>query len=101
MEDRQELALEQYDFQVKNRRRARGAVLLDTNEGLRLMREYTSITSHFAFENEVKEHLRLQGMKQLDWAVKNNGSLYVRQESSTWSMNGMRERTATTRAVRG
>ena len=59
MEDRQELALEQYDFQVKNRRRARGAVLLDTNEGLRLMREYTSITSHFAFENEVKEHLRL------------------------------------------
>ena len=77
MEDRQELALEQYDFQVKNRRRARGAVLLDTNEGLRLMREYTSITSHFAFENEVKEHLRLQGMKQLDWAVKNKAGEWV------------------------
>lgn len=71
MEDRQELALEQYAFQVKNRRRARGAVLLETNEGLRLMREYTNITSHFAFENEVKEHLRLQGMERLDWVVKN------------------------------
>lgn len=71
MEDRQELALEQYDFQVKNRRRARGAVLLETNEGLRLMREYTSITSHFAFENELKEHLRSQGMERLDWVVPN------------------------------
>ena len=53
MEDRTELALEQYDFQIKSRRRARGAVLLETNEGLRLMREYTKITPHFEFENEI------------------------------------------------
>lgn len=77
MEDRQELALEQYAFQVKNQRRARGAVLLETNEGLRLMREYTNITSHFAFENEVKEHLRLQGMERLDWVVPNKAGEWV------------------------
>ena len=77
MEDRQESALEQYDFQVKNRRRARGAVLLETNEGLRLMREYTSITSHFAFEIEIKEHLRSQGMERLDWVVPNRAGQWV------------------------
>lgn len=77
MEDRQEIALKQYDFQVNNRRRARGAILLETNEGLRLMREYTKITSHFAFENEIKEHLRLQGMEYLDWAVQNMDGEWV------------------------
>ena len=71
MEDRTELALEQYDFLVKNRRRARGAVLLETNEGLRLMREHTKITPHFEFENEVKEYLRGKGMERLDWVVPN------------------------------
>lgn len=71
MEDRTELALEQYDFLVKNRRRARGAVLLETSEGLRLMREHTIITPHFEFENEIKEHLRRKGMERLDWVVPN------------------------------
>lgn len=77
MEDRQELALEQYAFRVNNRRRARGAVLLETSDGLRLLREYTKITSHFAFENEVKEHLRLKGMERLDWVVKNQSGEWI------------------------
>ena len=77
MEDRTELALEQYDFQVKSRRRARGAVLLETNEGLRLMREYTKITPHFEFENEMKEYLRQMGMEQLDWVVPNKEGEWI------------------------
>ena len=71
MEDRQEMTLEKYDFQVKNRYRARGAVLLDTNEGPLLLREQNRITGHFALENEIKEHLRQQGMIHLDFAVAN------------------------------
>ncbi len=71
MEDKQEMTWERYNFQVKNRYRARGAVLLDTDEGPLLMREYNRVKAHFAFENEIKEHLRKQGMIHLDFAVPN------------------------------
>lgn len=71
MEDKQEMTLEKYGFQVKNRYRTRGAVLLDTDEGPLLLREQNKITGHFALENEVKEHLRKQGMTCLDFVVAN------------------------------
>ena len=71
MEDKQELTLGKYSFQVKNRNRARGAVLLDTNEGPRLMREYERVHGHFAFENEVKERLAQRGMPLTDRVVYN------------------------------
>ena len=71
MEDKQELTLGKYSFQVKNRNRARGAVLLDTSEGPRLMREYERIRAHFTFENEVKERLAQRGMALTDRVVNN------------------------------
>ncbi len=71
MEDKQELTLGKYSFQVKNRNRARGAVLLDTSEGPRLMREYEKIRAHFTFENEVKERLAQRGMALTDRVVNN------------------------------
>lgn len=82
MEDRQEMTLEKYDFQVKNRYRARGAVLLDTNEGPLLLREQNRLTGHFTLENEIKEHLRQQGMIHLDFAVANReGELVTEWET--------------------
>lgn len=77
MEDKQELTLEKYDFQVKNRHRSRGAVLLDTNEGPLLLREQKKITGHFALENQIKEHLREKGMTNLDFVVPNQEGEYV------------------------
>ena len=71
MEDKQELTLEKYSFQVKKRNRARGAVLLDTNEGPRLMREYDRIQGHFAFENEIRDRLAGHGMLLTDRVVYN------------------------------
>lgn len=71
MEDKQEMTLEKYDFQVRNQHRARGAVLLDTNEGPLLLREQRKVTGHFAFENEIKEYLRKKGMENLDFIVPN------------------------------
>ena len=71
MEDKQELTLEKYGFQVKKRNRARGAVLLDTNEGPRLMREYDRIRGHFAFENEIKDRLAEHGMLLTDRVIHN------------------------------
>lgn len=82
MEDKQELTLEKYDFQVKNRHRSRGAVLLDTNEGPLLLREQKKITGHFSLENQIKEHLRQKGMTNLDFVVPNReGELVTEWET--------------------
>ena len=50
-----ELVLEKYDFQVKNRFRARGALLFDTDQGPKLLREYEELGNHFMWENEIKD----------------------------------------------
>ncbi|MCH5251536.1 MAG: MarR family transcriptional regulator [Lachnospiraceae bacterium] len=82
MDDKQEQTIEKYGFQVKNRYRARGAVLLDTNEGPRLMREYNEIKSHFAFENQIKNHLLEKGMGLTDFVIPNrDGELVTEWES--------------------
>lgn len=71
MDDKQDLTIEKYGFQVKNRYRARGAVLLDTEDGPRLMREYEKIQAHFSFANEVKKLLYDRGMPLTDRVVEN------------------------------
>lgn len=82
VEDKQEMTLKQYRFQVKSCRRARGGVLLETNEGPRLLREYSRMTSHFDLENQVKDFLRDKGMSRLDFAVPNMEGNYVTEWES-------------------
>ena len=77
MEDRRELIEKKYGFQVKNQYRARGAILFDTKDGPLLLREKMKLTGHFEWENEVKEHLRKNGMTLLDFAVKNVDGEYL------------------------
>ena len=81
MEDKQDLTIEKYGFQVKNRCRARGAILLDTNEGPRLMREYERIQGHFSFANEVKEILYHKGMTMTDRVVPNLEGELIRSQA--------------------
>lgn len=82
MEDKQELTIGKYGFQVKNRYRARGAVLLDTSEGPHLMREYDRIKGHFTLENEIKAHLARKGMDKTDIVIPNqDGELVTEWES--------------------
>ena len=71
MEDKQEQTLEKYSFEVKNRYRARGAVLLDTDQGPKLLREYEKIQGHFIFATAVKEMLAGKGMDMTDRVVYN------------------------------
>ena len=77
MEDRRELIEKKYGFQVKNQYRARGAILFDTKDGPLLLREKMKLTGHFEWENEVKDHLRKNGMTLLDFAVKNVDGEYL------------------------
>ncbi len=82
MEDKQELSIEKYGFKVKNRYRDRGAVVLDTNQGLCLMREYEKIKGHFDFENKVKERLCQEGMSLTDRVIPNlEGELVTELDS--------------------
>ncbi len=73
MEDRRELIEKKYGFQVKNQYRARGAILFDTKDGPLLLREKMKLTGHFEWENEVKEHLRKNGMTLFRFCRENCG----------------------------
>lgn len=87
MEDKQKKVLANYGFEVKSRYRTRGAWVLDTDQGLKLLREYGQLNRHFHFENRIKNHLYQKGMTRLDIVVKNkngepiteleNGEKYV------------------------
>ena len=54
LEDKVEKGLENYDLSVKRRYRHRGGWLLETTQGLVLLREYEQIRGHFTFENKIK-----------------------------------------------
>ncbi len=71
MEDKQELTIEKYGLRVKSRYRSRGALILDTSDGLYLMREYEKISSHFSFENEIKKQLFQRKMILTDRVLPN------------------------------
>lgn len=71
VDDKQEQTIVKYGFQVKNRYRVRGAVLLDTDQGLRMLRQYDRLGEHFAFENRIKEHLAQKGFSMTDRVVNN------------------------------
>ena len=79
MEDKQDLTIEKYGFQVKSRYRARGALILDTSEGLFLMREYEKISGHFELENAIKQRLFERGMELTDRVFPNRDGELVTQ----------------------
>lgn len=82
MEDKQELTIEKYGFRVKSKYKARGAVILDTSEGLCLMREHEKITGHFEFENKIKNWLFEHGMELTDLVLANQeGELITEWET--------------------
>lgn len=76
MEDRRELIEKKYGFQVKNQYRARVPSYLIRKTVLCCFVK-KKLTGHFEWENEVKEHLRKNGMTLLDFAVKNVDGEYL------------------------
>lgn len=79
MEDKYEEILAQYPIQYKNKKRVRGAVLLETEDGLRLLRNYTGHRNHLAVEEQIKQYLINQGYPYVDLAVANGqGELLTR-----------------------
>ena len=56
MEDRYDEVLSGYDFLVKGMGRVRGAILLDTDKGYKLMQETHASAGRLVWENRVSMH---------------------------------------------
>lgn len=70
MEDRCQEALKKYSLKVYNMYKARGAYLLETDRGLKLLKCFEGSRSRAMFENIVKEHLYNHGYYNTDLYVK-------------------------------
>lgn len=75
MNERDLQVLEQYPFAVNDVRRVRGAYLLDTDAGLKLLREYSGSADRLAQEQKLLVHLREQGFSVDLLEPDNEGSL--------------------------
>lgn len=66
MEDKLDEVLKKYDFNVVSKNRIRGAVLIDTDKGYKLVKETRSSAGRLVWENRVKNHLRENGFEKID-----------------------------------
>lgn len=53
--------LEQYELEVREIRRGRGAFLCDTSQGMKLLREYKGTVKRLEFEEEILSYLKEEG----------------------------------------
>lgn len=84
MDDKLEDVIKQYDFTVKARYRARGGTLLDTTEGLVLLKSLEGSKKHLQIEKAVTSHLFAQGYEYTDRILANkNGELCSKDCYST------------------
>ncbi len=70
MEDKCQEVLKRYPLKVDNIYRARGAYLLETDSGLKLLKCFEGSRNRALFEHNVKEHLYMQGYDNTDLYVK-------------------------------
>lgn len=74
--------LEQYDLQVISTKRTRGAILCETDRGLKLLREYRGTKKHVAFEYDVLTALQLPGNLYVDNYIKTKEDTLIAAEES-------------------
>ena len=70
MEDKMEEILAQYPIQVTSRKRVRGAILLDTEQGQHLLRNVHGNRYRLEEEERIMEHLQSQGYQWTDQLVR-------------------------------
>ena len=85
MDDKYDEVLEKYDFSVSKMSRARGAMVLWTDKGIKLLCETHASAGRLVWENKVKNHLKENGFERIDTFVIN-----MDQTISTLSRNGVR-----------
>lgn len=72
MEDRSQEILQRYDFRIYNTYRTRGAYVLDTDQGQKLLCSYEGSDSRMEFEDLIKQQVMENGYENIDLFVRNN-----------------------------
>lgn len=82
MDDKHVEVFRQYDLKVYNLYRARGAFLIETNQGLKLLKNFEGSKNHLLYENRIKEVLVQNGCKNIDLVVPNKAGEYITEDST-------------------
>ena len=70
MYNRENLILEQYPFEVKQTTKGRGALICDTSEGLKILKEYRGSEGRADFLYHLLRFLAEHGQEQVDCIVR-------------------------------
>lgn len=82
MEDRNLELFRQYNIKIYNTYRIRGAFIIETDKGLKLLKSLESSKSRIDFENTVLEYLTVQNYPYVDLYVRNNTNEIITEDSA-------------------
>lgn len=85
MEDRYNEILNQYDFELVSRSRIRGGIMVETNNGYKIVKETKTSAGRLVWEHKVKTYLKENGFVYID-------SFYMNKDNNISSIgqNGTR-----------
>ena len=81
MDDKLEEIVAKYSITVKSKKRSRGALLLETDLGLCLLKIYNSNIKRIEFEQNVKNALLQSGYQNVDYIIKNVDGEFVTKDN--------------------
>lgn len=81
MEDRNQEVFRQYNIKIYNTYRTRGAFILETDKGLKLLKNFESSKNRVEFENTLLEYLASQNYPYIDSYVKNAVNEIITEDS--------------------
>lgn len=85
MEEKMEEVIKQYPVQLNGKRRIRGAILLETKEGLFSLSNYKDSLKKLQFQEQVKQKLVEEGYSYVDKGVLNvNGELLTKDNRGNY-----------------
>ncbi|BBF44536.1 spore coat protein S [Lachnospiraceae bacterium KM106-2] len=82
MDDKNNEIFRQYELKVFNVYRARGAYVLETNQGLKLLKGFEGSKNHLDYENRIKNVLVERGFQNVDLYVANKSGELISQDSN-------------------
>lgn len=81
MDDRNEEVFAQYDIKVYNTYRTRGAILLETDKGLKLFKNFDGSKGRVEFEDKIKEQISSLNFKNIDCYVRNKDNEIITKDT--------------------
>ncbi|BCJ92495.1 hypothetical protein acsn021_00640 [Anaerocolumna cellulosilytica] len=82
MEDRNLELLRQYNIKIYNTYRIRGAYIVETDKGLKLLKSLESSKSRVEFENTLLEYLTVQNYPYVDLYIKNSAGELITEDGA-------------------